>query len=468
MARALFTPRTLTRYRLGAEPSSDAGPSPEPPPVTGRTRATPRILSSEPLPRFAIMRVLLSAAVLSVIPCAAAGTGADDGEAAFDPYYLGYGIEPSMDASARLFSSVDAGLCRAFGRWADVPERRPWLAPAWEVPLAALWTAALHEVGGHGGRAREYGLDPSYGIGFDLTAWTNLGRVPETNAQNILVAGAGIEADSTLAHRLTFDLYSRAGAEAAKIPMLLLGKLDLSLYVGIVADAEDSPSELEDQYREGYDPAFWLVARQAQRRGANPADVWNGDYVVDVSDPHLFDDQKALRAAALWNLLDPSLAAAMTDYVRNHVIHGAARVRPWALGLGKGVSLMAGTRAYMGAQDVTRFLDVYVATPWGVGTVYGRDIDSSIDRTWGAGVGWHRARVAKGVEISGQLDWWESPRATERLEDGPGWNATVELDALFAGRAGVSALVGSKSEGFFPGTPNDSGPYVQLALLVAF
>src|SRR6185503_11208925 len=80
-------------------------------------------------------------------------------------------------------------------------------------------------------------------------------------------------------------------------------------------------------YRHGNDMTLYLVGRQAARRGVSVARVWDGVYSPDFGDDELPENRRQMRAAALWNLLDPSLAAAMTGYVRQHMLRGEARVR---------------------------------------------------------------------------------------------------------------------------------------------
>jgi hypothetical protein len=133
---------------------------------------------------------------------------------------------------------------------------------------------------------------------------------------------------------------------------------------------------------------------------------------------------------------------------------------------------MVGTRGALGPQAVSRFLDLHTATPWGVGTVYVRDIDSSIDHSYGVGAGFHGWEVANNVRLSLNGDYWKEPRSVEDLYDGTGWNVTGEIDMMFSTRRGrrwgFTAKAGSKSEGFFPGRPIDEGGYFGLGVTSAW
>lgn len=412
------------------------------------------------------LALLLLGGAPAVAQEAAAEPAAAASHPAHDPFFFGYGSEPGMEPGGRLVSSLDAAVCRAFGSIPHV-DAHPGLAPAWELPVGYLFLLVQHEVVGHGGRAREFSLSPSYGINFDLSAYTSIGRDPKSNEQTALLSAAGAESDGVMAHRLLLDLLRPGGADAAKVPLALMAKLDLTLYVAETPRPK-SGNDFTKRFDEGNDVAIYLVARQAERAGADPSDVWNRRYAIDFSEGQLDDDWQAARVAALWNLLDPSLVSAVYAYFRDHVLGGESQVRPLTLRLGDGYGLSAGTRAALGPRDVSRFLDLYLTAPWGVATVYLRDLDSSIDRTWGGGGGLHGLTLGPGVELSLQGDWWSEPRSREAVSTGTHWNASVELDALLGRRWGLSAQVGYKTEGFLPGRPTDQGAYFAAGVLLGW
>jgi hypothetical protein len=161
---------------------------------------------------------------------------------------------------------------------------------------------------------------------------------------------------------------------------------------------------------------------------------------------------------AAWNLLDPSLVAAVFAWFRDHVLRGEDRVRAPMLRAGN-VGLSLGTRGALGPQSVSRSLDVYAATDRGIFTVYLRDLDSSVDRTFGLGAGVHGLRLGR-IGLGLSADVWDEPESPEGLYEGSGWNAAAEVDALLSDHWGLSAKVGSKSEGFLPGLPIEDGIYL--------
>ncbi|HEX2222799.1 MAG TPA: hypothetical protein VHN15_01190 [Thermoanaerobaculia bacterium] len=385
--------------------------------------------------------------------------------AASEPLFFGWETEPAMDYGGRTVVSLHTAASRGFGRLFRV-ERRPGVAPAWEFPLAAFFLLVQHEVDGHGARAREFDLAPSYGINWDFSAATGIARAPRTNEENALLAAGGTEADTVLAHRILLDSLRPEGTDGARLPLLLLTKLDLTRYISGTPDPEPG-NDFVEQFEDGNDIAIYLVSRQAQRVGADPADVWERRYAVDFADPLLEDTWDDARLTALWNLLDPALVSAMVAYFRDHVLDGAPRVRTPALRSGNGLAFQIGTRGALGPQEVSRFLDLHTLTRWGIVTVYVRDLDASVDRTYGFGAGIHGLRW-RNLHLGLTADTWEEPEAAERLYDGTGWNVTGEVETLIGPRWGLSAKLGAKSDGFFPGRPREEGVYGGLGLLVVW
>lgn len=387
--------------------------------------------------------------------------------AGWEPLFLGYESEPAMDFGGRTVMSLQSLISRGIAGIRDVGERHPAVAPAWEFPVGALLLLVQHEVAGHGGRGREFGLGPSYGFGYDLSAYTSTERPPATNEQGSLLAAGGAEATGVMAHRVLLELLRPEGADGAKIPLAMMAKLDLTLYIAGTSrpgrPGSDDADDFVEQLGEGNDVAYWLASRQSQRLGGDPADVWFGRYEVGFDDLLLERTREDARATALWNLLDPSLVTAVVAYFRDHVIRGEERVRMPVLRVSDGLGLTLGTRGALGPREVSRFLDLHAVTARGAFTVYVRDLDSSTDRTYGAGAGFRGLRVGEGLDLGLFVDAWEEPEALEGApREDSGWNAAVELDLLPRSRWGLAGRAGVKSEGFLPGLPIEDGAYVGL------
>ncbi len=414
-------------------------------------------------------RVIIAAGTalaVSAIVCVA-GPATNTPEATRDSYFVGYESEPAMDYGGRTLSSLDAGVCRAFGAaigW----ERHTFLTVLCEGYAGGMLSVVQHEVLGHGGRAREFGLEPSYTFGLDMSGSTGIGHDPEDSLQNVLLAGGGIEADGVMAQRLLTDFYRAEGADGAKVPLLAFAKLDYTLYCWSTPDPKEEPADFVDAYEDGNDVAYYLVARQAGRTGADPGDVWNTRYDIDFNDPALSDTYDDAQTAALWNLADPAFWATVYSYMADHLGRRQSRIRPPVIPLGDAYGLTGGTRAFLGPDYVTSFLDVYLLTPGPLVQIYGRTLQNPDDTGTGCGAAVRGMRVTDSVSLGAAADVWQAPDAAEGFEDGTGWNAAGEVDTFFAGRWGVSVKVGAKSDGYFPGTPFESGVYGGAGMRCAF
>src|SRR6185436_6534524 len=115
-----------------------------------------------PLAALALLPLLASAPLLGQ----AEGTA---GPGPADPFFLGYGTEPGMEFGGRTVASAQSLIARAIGSAGGIGERHPGLTPAWEIPLAAAFILVQHEVDGHGGRGREFGLSPTYKFSLDFS-----------------------------------------------------------------------------------------------------------------------------------------------------------------------------------------------------------------------------------------------------------------------------------------------------------
>jgi hypothetical protein len=272
-----------------------------------------------------------------------------------------------------------------------------------------------------------------------------------------------------MARRILLDALRAEGVDGARLPLALLGKLDLTLYVYGTTGPGDEEEDFGAQYRDGNDVAFYLVARQAQRLGADPLALWDGLYEPQLDERLLRSNWDDVRATALWHVLDPSLATAVFAYFRQHVVGGQRRVRPALLPVGNGWGVTVGTRGVLGPHEVSRFLDVYLVPPTGgVFTVYLRDLDSSVDRGWGTGAALHAMRLGERASWGAEIDVWDPPGAAEGTTATEGWHAAVELELRLAAHWGVAGRAGAKSTGFFPGTPLADGLYGGFGVTVTW
>jgi hypothetical protein len=399
-----------------------------------------------------------------------------------DTYFIGYETEPAMDAGGRTLASFDRAGSVLLDKLLRA-DRRSWLRPIWEVPLTLPMMMVLHEGFGHGGRARELGLSASYGATAQ-GAYTQIEETPESNSDIALICGGGSEANGIMARRLLLDAHRPRGASGSTVPLYLVAKFDLPLYIWETVEPKPAPPELGngpsasgqtgssesfvEQYTSGNDIAGYLVARQAQRLGGQPQAAWDGTYEVDFGERRIVADWHDLRTTAIWTAADPALIALLYSYVRDHIIRHDPHVRPLSIPLGHGVGLSFSTRAALAPTYLTRFLDVLVTLPRGVAYVYARDLDSHEDRGYGFGAGIERFELTRQVTLGLSGDIWREPNASEGASRRDCWNVTAEADLLLSRRVGLSLTTGAKSEGYFPGRPSRDGFYLGMGALVVF
>jgi hypothetical protein len=392
--------------------------------------------------------------LLSLAPATARGQAGDP--AASDPLFLGYGTEPGMEFGGLTVASAHSLIARAISSAGGIGERHPGLTPAWEIPLAAAFILVQHEVDGHGGRGREFGLSPSYRFSFDFSGATSLDKAPRTNEEGSLLAAGGAEADGVMAHRMLLDAMRPEGIDAAKVPLAMMAKLDLTLYILQTNKPTGSNrDDFVDQYREGNDMAFYLISRQATRRGVDPFLVWEGNYNPDFGDRLLKDNYDEMRAALVWNLLDPALIGTVYSYFRDHVLRGEGRVHTWMWRPSEGLGLSAAP----GPSWRRRSRASSTSTPLVAGSAHRLRPrpDSSVDRTYGYGLS---PRPPLGRNVARVSADSEGPDLGQSLRR-DGWNANAEASPL---RPGGRNQGGSKSEGFYPGLPIAKGSYVSFGV----
>jgi hypothetical protein len=412
------------------------------------------------MPRFHLHLIVLTLLVAS--PVMAQSTAS--GFRLYDPYFVGWSSEPTMLYGGLTVASFQRGTARLFGS-TDIAKSKPGLAAIWEVPAALFLSTATHEINGHGGRAREFDLSPSYGFGFDFSAYTSIRRDPKNVNEVLYLAAAGTEADSILANQLLADLYRPHGAEGSTVPLALIAKLDFTLYVNQTTEPnEDNADDFFTQFEEGNDIAIYLGSRQGLRRGLDPRDVWNRNITIDYHERLLAKNYSAVRDAAYWNLLDPLTIAATVSYIRDHLANGNTRITPPMLQLGDKVGLSAGTRAFLAPAYVTRYLDVYARIPVGLATVYIRDLDSSIERRYGYGAGFTLAQPDSRFSASLHAESWQEPDSAEHGAGDDCWNVNAEVRVPTGPRFGLAAYAGHKTAGFLPGLPSEEGTYAGFGM----
>jgi len=334
-----------------------------------------------------------------------------------------------------------------------------------DVPLLFLQGAFVHEVFGHGARARELRLSPTYsfrlvppyrGLLSDYepdpaVATTFLERSGVAD-EDLAVTFAGIEATSTSAWWLQVGMVQRAGwMHYRDLLQYVVFRLD---YVGsLVLDLGEPPSDPATAHDiQGYVSALQVrynVWRPAERRAI----------------------ARNLRSGYLLGLVDPMLWLSSTHAVVTYGVKGQRHARlplidvgPWGLfpttryaltpfGPEHGVELLA-------LRDDVVY-DVYVRGATG-GLVSAVGVGG---RVMGVPVG-DRGRLGAEVDLWRQPDlMFERVHLFDRPQQ-PGALAGVHLDWRVHRQLGVVGRLAYKTEGYVRAQPLAAGPTGYLGLSI--
>jgi len=102
-----------------------------------------------------------------------------------------------------------------------------------------------------------------------------------------------------------------------------------------------------------------------------------------------------------------------------------------------------------------------------VASVYARDLDSSIARTWGFGGSFTFSPPGSRLSASVAADRWEEPASAEYGAGRRCWNAGGEVRVPLARQFGLVVSAGHKTAGFLPGRPVPEGNYFGAGALLS-
>lgn len=344
-----------------------------------------------------------------------------------------------------------------------------------DAPLVFLQTTFVHEVFGHGARARELGLSPTYTFRLvppyrrplsppdpddpdapdddsDASVATTLYEPSGVLDEDLAVRLAGIEADYASAWWLQVGMVQRGGWMHFR-DLLQYGVFRLD-YVGSLAsnqgEAPDDPATSNDvkSYVNGLQLRYnrWRPEdRQAIARNLQVG------YLVGLADPMLWlsayhgvvtyglrghrHARLPMIQAGEWSLL-PAMRYGLTPYGPEH-----------------GLDLFAKHR------DVV--YDIYVRA----GT-------SGLAPSAGAGVRAFGLPVGHGRQLGGELDlWWQPDLMFDRLHvferrQQLGAQLGLHIDWPVYRQLGLAGKLGYKSEGYVLAQPLGAGPVGYLGLSI--
>jgi hypothetical protein len=323
-------------------------------------------------------------------------------------------------------------------------------------PLEEVEADVIHEVFGHGARAREFGQPATYlfslpepyrgflssGSTFsavtDISPNTTMGR-----DQDIAVREAGLEANYLTARWINLQMVASDGWVRSS---------DLDIYVD--AKVTYLPTYLSNGI---HDPTL------------SADDVVN--YVTDLQDrTNLWRPSDRtrivsnLQTAYAWNFIDPTLYFALYAFFVDH-LYGGQDYSRFPLPSAFGVTFYPETRFNLSPFGAEHYLDLFLRKGHVIADLYARVGSSGIAPYAGGGAYVDGVRVCSRLSLGAEVDVWDQPElflSQRNVYDPPqvaGLNGGLYATAKVYGALGVTAKLSYKSSGYLMGQPFGAGPY---------
>jgi hypothetical protein len=381
----------------------------------------------------------------------------------------------SVDSVGRVVFRYDEALPRfidwnektALGRTGAVIGR----ALQWAVidePLASFETTVVHEVFGHGSRARALGQKVTFDfplpggycvllptLGSDnCTAYTHVATSTGNRDTDLLVDLGGVEAEYLSAYWIDVRLMQSGGwahegdllvyseAKLTYNSSFLSSKLDTAGAVGIVGDDIDRyVTLLQDRFN-----------------------------LPRPEDRHRISSR--LRTAYLWNYADPMFWYSLYGVFYRGIGLGE-RVTRAPFPTLSGTMFYASPRFNLTPFGAEHYVDVFLARGSSVLALYGRVGSSGLASYTGAGarmLGW---RVHDRLSLGGELEAWSQPemlfdaRAVYERPQRRGVNVGVSGDVRVIGGVGITGKLAYKTSGYLAGQPVSEGLYGYVGASIA-
>ncbi len=376
-------------------------------------------------------------------------------------------IDPdlSMDPGVRTTTS----LARTLYRYDDVlhGEEHDQDAPAaiagrslkvllLDAPLASVAVIFSHEVYGHGARAREQGLSPTYqfrlvqpyatlfGQHDVLVGEATFERQGQEDRDLALVTG-GIEADYRTAYWLTHDLVQHSGAHYGDLLLYATARLSYAATL-LNPGGPREPSNDVHNY-------VGLLQTRFNR--------WTQKDKERI--------ESRLSTAYVWNLLDPMLLFAAYAVVVDHVGHGRRWTHAPLPSVGE-VRFLPWSSVTLGPFGLEHQLDLFLQSDGVVLDAYGRIGSSRLASSTGAGLRVSGLEPTPFLQWDAHIDAWSQPEtltqernAFERPQR-LGGNIGTETTFALSPTTGFVLAVAYKTRGHLPGRPLGNGMHSYAGL----
>ncbi|MFO0663679.1 MAG: hypothetical protein U0174_06985 [Polyangiaceae bacterium] len=333
-----------------------------------------------------------------------------------------------------------------------------------DEPVAEFEGTAIHEVFGHGSRAREFHMSASYtftlpGVYCFLFSpecgsrgHTQRAAFAKTVDNEIAIVAGGVEANYLTAHWVNARIAETAGR--VRYDDALLYSLSKMQYAGSffgLKSASTATSGSNDI--ENY--ALLLADRQNRLRSTDR-------------------DRIAMRLtlASLWNLADPMLWASIYGLLVRYVAVGE---RTWQLPLPRvlGATVFAVPRFNLAPFGAEHYVDVFMHHSRMTANVYARVGSSGNGSYAGAGARVFRFKLGERVYGGTELDVWKQPellfeeRAVYNRRELWGWNVATTAEWRFHERVGMFGRFGYKTRGHLMGQPLAEGVHGYFGLTLS-
>jgi hypothetical protein len=376
----------------------------------------------------------------------------------------------STDSVARLFYRYegvlpDAGIdeSRFPGNVLGVLGRAVKLILV-DEPLAELTSEISHEVGGHGGRARELGLDPTFLFYLPIVYRKVFAPSDEARAgafTQFLTRNA-VEGDRAM-------LGTLGGLEANYVHAWWInarivrarGRVhhgDLLVYLASKLPYADSVYSVPPEGDGGNDIASYVTHLQDRFNRWRP------------------DDRRAisrrLGAGYVWNLVDPTLLYAVYGTLVANVGQGRPVTKMPLPRIGDTTVLLS-PRFALSPFGAEQTLDLFLGQGSGMLDLYGRVVSSGLADAYGVGARVLGIRAGDRTTLGAEIDLWRQPELlldARGVFDRPqrlGLNAGAFFDVRVASIFGITGKIASKTPGWVVGQPASGGLHGYLGVSLA-
>lgn len=335
-----------------------------------------------------------------------------------------------------------------------------------DTAIAAFDATLIHEVFGHGARARDLRQEAKFdfalpgiycvllGDGENCTSHAQVTGGPGSRDRSILVTSGGVEANlltgfwietrmvQTRGWLHQGDLLLYGASKLAYSDSFLSRKVDTALTLSESNDVANYVTGLQDRFN--------LPTADDRRR---------------VS--------RQLRTAYVWNLMDPLLwYAAYASFYRG-IVRGERWSRAPVPTVGE-YTLYAAPRFGVTPFGPEHYVDVLVGRDSSVVGLYGRVGSSGLASYTGAGVRAIGVRLDDRLALGGEIDVWSQPQTLlddRAVYDRPqrrGVNAGLTADVRLFQNVGLTGRLAYKTAGFLAGQPIGEGLYGYFGATIAF